>query len=65
MALSKSSTMPTSKETVTIYLTEEVKQELIEIAQSEKRSMAFMGEQFILEGIKNWKKRQKKSKTDD
>jgi predicted transcriptional regulator len=65
MALSKSSAMPTSKETVTIYLPEDVKQKLLEIAKTEKRSMAFMGEQFILEGIKNWEKRQKRNNKDD
>jgi predicted transcriptional regulator len=64
MAVSKSPAMPTSKESVTVYLTEEVKQKLIEIAQSEKRSMAFMGEQFILDGIEAWEKRQKKAKPD-
>lgn len=53
------------KEALAVSLPKNLKDKLLEIAQSEKRSMAFMGEQFILEGIKNWKKRQKKSKTDD
>lgn len=55
--------MPTSKESVTIYLAEDVKAKLIEIAKKEQRSMAFMGEQFILEGIAIWEKRQREDET--
>jgi predicted transcriptional regulator len=62
MALSKTPAMPTSKETVTIYLTEEVKAKLLEIAKKEQRSMAFMGEKFIMEGIANWDKEQQSGK---
>jgi predicted transcriptional regulator len=62
MQSSEFRSMPTSKESLTVYLEEDMKRKLQEIAKQERRSMAFMAEQFILEGIAAWERKQAEQK---
>jgi len=52
MAISEARSMPTSKDSLTIYLEPEIKQALQEWAKSEKRSMSFIASQLVEEAVK-------------
>lgn len=53
--------MPTTQESLTVYLSPEVKVKLAEWAKQEQRSMSFLAAKLITEAIETWEKNTAKS----
>lgn len=56
MEFSKTLLMPTTQESLTVYLSPEVKAKLAEWAKQEQRSMSFMAAKLITEATEAWEK---------
>jgi predicted transcriptional regulator len=46
--------VPTSKESLTVYLPAEIKEALKQWSESEQRSMAFLAEEVITKAVNEW-----------
>jgi predicted transcriptional regulator len=57
----RTSTMPTSKENLTVYLEPELKEKLAQWAKAEKRSMAFLAAEAIANAVSEWESTQESS----
>lgn len=55
--------LPTSKESLTVYLQPEVKEALKQMADEQKRSMAFVAEQAIVAAVDLWQAQNSKKQT--
>ena len=53
------STLPTSKESLTVYLQPDIKDALKQMSEEQKRSMAFLAEEAINEMVKQWQQNNK------
>jgi predicted transcriptional regulator len=50
--------VPTSKESLTVYLPAEIKDALKQWSESEQRSMAFLAEEVITKAVNDWLEKQ-------
>jgi predicted transcriptional regulator len=48
--------MPTTQESLTVYLSPEVKAKLAEWAKQDQRSMSFLAAKLITEAVEMWEK---------
>jgi predicted transcriptional regulator len=61
MLSSEMSDVPTSKDSITVYLEPEIHEALKEWAKQQKRSKSFVAAEVIEEAVKAWKQSQEKS----
>lgn len=59
MQLSESIDVPTSKDSITVYLEPEIHEALKEWAKQQKRSKSFVAAEVIEEAVKTWQEKLK------
>jgi predicted transcriptional regulator len=56
----KTIAVPTSKDSITVYLDPEIHEALKEWAQQQKRSKSFVAAEALAAAVKSWQQQQKK-----
>ncbi len=63
MQLSETTNVPTSKDSITVYLDPELHEALKEWARQQKRSKSFVAAELIEEAVKAWQKTQEREQS--
>lgn len=60
MVISRTTPMPTAKESLSVYLDPDLKEDLARMAKTEERSMAYIAAKAIEKAVQEWKSSQQK-----